>query len=837
MEKQYPIISAGQLPAIIPPGSGVNNRIVSHHLNWYPEGRVYVNKDLTRIICAVGSHFGEDRNFYVYDFETSVILQTLRGKVLGLHKESNTLIVKHGYYRDNENMLIGYDTDQLSKRWKVPLDFPKDYNVNEILLSPDLSRFAVMEGKYRGLYDSVQGSPIGIFQNKLLQPEKEKKQLLTNDGHIVRIHKDTFSEEYKLEIWEAQTEQIIDQFSLSHLGKHNFELASANTEYVAVGTEGYGNDQWIIDRQNGRCIFKVPKHETNHEKYGLNLDGKVVYHKARYDKYSHLTLTRFDTGDEIIRTNIQTKDRYEGIDIKFCDNGNALLVTKEDYGTRMYTYKLYSTITGEQFDEQTSCYKDWKPYRLYPTGHPSTAGCIWISYVETYDYRDYVNHIKIVDSKQVDLVGLGAPAFRLDWNLSSEKGGCVVHLESVKHCFRTFSKQQVLQWDLNTGYSDHIDNDGRIIALLPDGNYMSKKTKVHERFITYKCFLTLRDGSTGQELQHFDEYGRLFDFIGYNPRYFFSGNCSRVAVIAKTNEKSKDWHTAVFDVSTGRVVSMVEGYAWNLDFNGKLLINSDENILDASDLSKTLGRLPVPKEAETYSSVFGKRRHIVAYRNNPTGERDGAIEIWCYKPGAQSLLKVIPIHKELGEFEMEFLVHDRYLLASFKDRFLIWETEKWTIQYEHMWSGSCNDLTTDSEGRYLILLQSGTIEFRDIATFELLITLYPLEKGYLWVAPPCGEMFPNEMVLTDRQELLCVYECDKDGNKRMPIPIGDERRKKYLDSIIVHDPFLVLGRITSPVEWKKRITSMKPTITKSSLTEHTLRQLTTGHDSSGSSFV
>ncbi len=826
MEKQYPIISAGQLPAIIPPGSGVNNRIVSHHLNWYPEGDIYVNKDLTRIICAEYEHFK------VYDFETSVLLHSPQGRVRGFHEESNTLIVKHGYYNNDENMLIGYDTDELSKRWEMSLD--DQVHFFKILLSPDQSRFVFKNGKYRGLYESVQGSPIRIFQNNLLQLKGEERPLLTNEGHIVRIYYDVFYKESKLEIWDAQAELIIDQFSLSLPGRYLFKIDSANTEYVAIYGPCVGDEQWIIDRRNGRCVFKIPKHEE-HENYEINLDGKVVYHEVQYEKYSHLILIRFDTGDEIMRINIQRKAIYGGIDIKFCENGNTLLVKIEDSDTSMYTYRLYSTMTGKQLEEHTSCYRDWRPCRSHLTEHHSTVERIWV-YDGDAGCNRYVNHKKIFDPDQVSLAEIGTPAFTLNWGLFYAQGSCIVRWELGKYCFRTFTNQQVLQWDLNTGYSDHIDNDGDIISLLPDGNYMTNS------MIAHKFFLMLHDGSTGQELQR-SEYGRLFDLEDYSNRVvLFSGNGSRFAVIANTNEKSKNWHTAVFDVSTGSVVSMVEGHAWNLDFYGKLLINSDENILDASDLSKTLGRLPVPKEAETYSSVFGKRRHIVAYRNNPTGEKDGVIEIWRYKPGVQSLLNVIPIPKELGEFEMEFLAQDRYLLVSSEDSFLIWETEKWKMKYEYLRPVYYNPLkhrhqiTTDSEGRYLILSRSGAIEFRDIATFEILITLYTLEKGYLWVVPPCGEMFPNEMILTDRPELLCVYECDKDGNKRIPIPIGDERRKKYLDSIIVHDPFLVLGRITSPVEWKKRITSIK-TPTQSSLAEHALRQLTTGHTSSGSSFV
>ncbi len=84
---------------------------------------------------------------------------------------------------------------------------------------------------------------------------------------------------------------------------------------------------------------------------------------------------------------------------------------------------------------------------------------------------------------------------------------------------------------------------------------------------------------------------------------------------------------------------------------------------------------------------------------------------------------------------------------------------------------------------------------------------------------------------------LCVYECDKDGNKRVPISISDEIRKKDLNRIIVHDPFLVLGRITNPVEWKNRITSIRAKITPTSLVEHALRQLPMGHASSKNGFI
>ena len=84
------------------------------------------------------------------------------------------------------------------------------------------------------------------------------------------------------------------------------------------------------------------------------------------------------------------------------------------------------------------------------------------------------------------------------------------------------------------------------------------------------------------------------------------------------------------------------------------------------------------------------------------------------------------------------------------------------------------------EGRLLLTGHlDHTVKFWDLETGALLATMHNVDEGFLWTTPPSPNA-PSGWLWTDRQDLVSVVRCEKDGSNPEPLSDGDPVRKAYL---------------------------------------------------------
>lgn len=108
-----------------------------------------------------------------------------------------------------------------------------------------------------------------------------------------------------------------------------------------------------------------------------------------------------------------------------------------------------------------------------------------------------------------------------------------------------------------------------------------------------------------------------------------------------------------------------------------------------------------------------------------------------------------------------------------------------------------------SNGR-LVILRGGKIEFWDFLRGELLVTLHPTDRGYLWSTPPDPEaLAPDGWVATDRPDLINLVVANTDGSGRRPI----RRNEKLFEDWIVsfNRPRFVFARLKGIREYEEAL--------------------------------
>lgn len=114
-------------------------------------------------------------------------------------------------------------------------------------------------------------------------------------------------------------------------------------------------------------------------------------------------------------------------------------------------------------------------------------------------------------------------------------------------------------------------------------------------------------------------------------------------------------------------------------------------------------------------------------------------------------------------------------------------------------TGEVSAVAVTPDGRFLVTgSPDGTVRFWDLATGNLLAILYHVDRGYLWATPatPCA---PSGWLHTDREDLIAVVRCPKEGPGELEVlPEDDPDRRRHLKVFNRRD--MVLGRLRASWE-------------------------------------
>ena len=292
-------------------------------------------------------------------------------------------------------------------------------------------------------------------------------------------------------------------------------------------------------------------------------------------------------------------------------------------------------------------------------------------------------------------------------------------------------------WDLATGQCLKVfkeDTDWvHAVAVTPDGQWLI----------------------TGCS----DKTARLWDLETGRPLRVFAGHTGRVNAVAITPDGkrlvtgSSDKTARIWDMKTGHCMALLSGHIGSI----------------------------------TTLAVTPDGRRVV------TGSSDGPARLWDM--ALNRLLRVFAGHA--GRIEAVAVPPDGKHLATASNPILgddtvrLWdmETGRCIRVFEH--EGAIAVLTPHD--KLITLGRDYTIRFRDLKTGELLVTMYPVEEGFLWTTPPTKNA-PSGWLWTDRFDLISVVQCDvEDGANPVPLPPDDPRREAYLTW--VNDQKMVMDRL------------------------------------------
>jgi WD40 repeat protein len=114
------------------------------------------------------------------------------------------------------------------------------------------------------------------------------------------------------------------------------------------------------------------------------------------------------------------------------------------------------------------------------------------------------------------------------------------------------------------------------------------------------------------------------------------------------------------------------------------------------------------------------------------------------------------------------------------------------------------------DGGRIVTAADGGVDFWDRVSGELLGTVRPLEKGFLWTSPPDESAgAPSGWLWTDRPDLVHLTEANKDGSgDPKPISQDDQRFRDYMFAYNRQD--MVMARINDPQRYKELTGLIKP---------------------------